>query len=89
MNTIVSRKKLLAESKNQYLRAGLKMSLLSSCLGNEQNLFLYKLQNLSNQNECVTECEVNLLQGDWIILQSHHLKPFASGLVLIGLRRNS
>lgn len=68
-------------------RCGLKMQRLSRLVNKELIVFVYRVENPSCKVIKVTECKVNVLDGDWVFLDRYELKPRECGLVLIGCLR--
>jgi hypothetical protein len=66
---------------------GLQMQRLSRLVNESQIVFVYRLQNTSNNCKTVTECQVNVLDGDWVFLDRYTLKPEEFSIVLIGCMR--
>ncbi len=54
---------------------GLTIQRLSRLVNDRQIIFVYKLQNCSKKAKSVTECQVNVLDGDWVFLDWYQLKP--------------
>lgn len=69
------------------VRKDLKLQRVSRLVSNEQIVFVYKLHNTSQCNKCVKECQINVLDGDWVFLDRYNLKPNECALVLIGCVR--
>ena len=69
------------------IEKGLKQRRVSRLIGNKQIVFVYRLQNDSCKVKTVTECMVNILDGDWVFLDRYSLKPRECALVLIGCLR--
>jgi hypothetical protein len=69
------------------IKKGLKMQRMSRLVNEKQIVFIYRLENESSQVKCVTECEVNVLDGDWVFLDRYKLKANECALVLIGCLR--
>ncbi len=65
----------------------LKMQRISRLVGDKQIVFFYRLQNISKKSKCVTECQVNILDGDWVFLDRYKLNPDECAIVLIGCLR--
>jgi len=66
---------------------GLKMQRVSRFVNESQIVFVYRLQNPSNDTKQVTECKVNILDGDWVFMDRYQLKANECALVLIGCLR--
>ncbi len=65
----------------------LKFQRLNRLVNNQQIIFVYRLQNISKCAKRMTECQVNVLDGDWVFLDRYKLKPDECALVLIGCMR--
>ena len=69
------------------LHNGLELRRTSRLVSDEQIVFVYRLKNVSCKDNSVTECQVNILDGDWVFLDRYRLKPQECALVLIGCAR--
>jgi len=65
----------------------LAIQRLSRLVNERQIVFIYRLHNESSSVKYVTECLVNVLDGDWVFLDRYKLNPDESALVLIGCFR--
>jgi hypothetical protein len=69
------------------IKKGLKLQRLSRLVSKEQIIFVYRLQNDSACPQSIKECQVNILDGDWVFLDRYELSQNESALVLIGCSR--
>ncbi len=69
------------------VKDGLTMQRISRLVGPDQIIFLYRLHNTGCKVKQVTECQVNILDGDWVFLDRNKLKSEENALVLIGCMR--
>lgn len=69
------------------VKEGLKLQRLNRLVNQEQIIFVYRLTNVSKRPKRIVECEVNILDGDWVFLDRYDLKPQETALVLIGCLR--
>lgn len=69
------------------VKNGLRMSRVSRLVSDQQIIFIYRLLNTTKRLRKVSECQVNLLDGDWVFLDRDELRPNECALVLIGCRR--
>lgn len=69
------------------IKNGLKIQRVSRYVNDKQIVFLYRLHNDTKKPKEVTECQVNVLDGDWVFLDRYKLKPNECALVLIGCFR--
>jgi TraK protein len=65
----------------------IKLKRISRLVSENQIVFVYRMQNISSRKKCVKECQVNVLDGDWVFVDRHQLDPHECGLVLIGCTR--
>lgn len=65
----------------------LKLQRVGRLVNHQQIIFVYRMQNVSSKKKCVKECQVNVLDGDWVFLDRYKLNPHECGLVLIGCLR--
>jgi hypothetical protein len=63
---------------------GLKVERIARLVGDKQIVFIYRAQNTCKKEICVTECQVNVLDGDWVFLDRSRLQPEECTIVLIG-----
>ena len=66
---------------------GLKLQRVCRLISDEQIVFVHRLQNVSHSLKNITECQVNVLDGDWVFLDRYKLKKNECALVLIGCMR--
>ena len=66
---------------------GLKFQRISRLLSDEQIVFVYALQNVARCSKAVKECQVNILDGDWVFLDRYVLYPCETALLMIGCFR--
>ena len=66
---------------------GLKLQRIGRLVSCEQIVFIYRLHNVSKEVVCVKECQVNVLDGDWVFLDRYKLKCNECALALIGCIR--
>jgi len=65
----------------------LSIQRFSRLVNDNQIVFAYRLHNKSSEVLVVHECNVNVLDGDWVFLDRYKLKPNECALVLIGCYR--
>ena len=65
----------------------LKLQRVSRLVSEQQIIFVYRMQNTSSKKKCVNECQVNIIDGDWVFMDRYQLNSHESGLVLIGCVR--
>lgn len=65
----------------------IKLQRVSRLISNQQIIFVYRMQNTSSKPKNVQECQVNVLDGDWVFIDRYKLNPHECGLVLIGCVR--
>lgn len=75
------------QDKPQKICEGLKIQRISRLVSNDQIIFIYHLQNTSCKTKLVTECQVNVIDGDWVFLDRNKLRPEECAVVLIGCMR--
>jgi hypothetical protein len=63
---------------------GLKFQRISRLVSDQQIVFVYRLENTSKCTKTLKECQVNLLDGDWVFLDRYRLEPEVCALLLIG-----
>lgn len=69
------------------IRQGLKMQRLARLVNSEQIVFIYRLNNVSKKSKYISECQVNVVDGDWVFLDRNKLNPDECAIVLIGCMR--
>jgi hypothetical protein len=66
---------------------GLRYQRISRLLSDEQIVFIYTLQNITSCVKTVKECQVNILDGDWVFLDRYTLHPCEKAFLIIGCLR--
>lgn len=69
------------------LKKCLKIQRFSRMVGEKQIVFAFRLHNESSEKQSIRECQVNVVQGDWVFIDRHFLRPKECALVLIGCYR--
>jgi hypothetical protein len=75
------------EGSSPVILNGLRMQKISRVISDNQIIFVYRIQNCSKMKKCVKECQVNILDGDWVFLDRYQFSAHECGLLLIGCIR--
>jgi hypothetical protein len=65
----------------------LKLQRFSRMVSDKQIVFAFRLHNESSEKQSIRECQVNVLEGDWVFVDRYVLRPNECALVLIGCYR--
>ena len=69
------------------IKKRLKLKRFSRIVSDKQIVFAFRIYNESSELQSIRECEVNVLDGDWVFIDRYRLRPNECALVLIGCYR--
>jgi len=71
----------------QKINKCLTIQRFSRMVSENQIVFAMRLRNGSKEKQSIRECQVNVLDGDWVFIDRYVLRPNECALVLIGCYR--